>query len=87
MWAATGGLNEILDSVIGKVENVNTKIEEISQATEGQIASTTEISENMKEITSATQNLHGELNLVNDNINNTNVEIGRLLGVVSRFIL
>ena len=85
--AETGDLNEILDSVIGKVENVNTKIEEISQATEGQIASTTEISENMKEITSATQNLHGELNLVNDNINNTNVEIGRLLGVVSRFIL
>ena len=85
--AETGDLNEILDSVIGKVENVNNQIDEISHSTEGQIASTAEISDNMKEITSATENLHGELNLVNDNINSTNVEIGRLLGVVSRFTL
>ena len=85
--AETGDLNEILDSVIGKVENVNNQIDEISLSTEGQIASTAEISDNMKEITSATENLHGELNLVNDNINSTNVEIGRLLGVVSRFTL
>ena len=85
--AETGDLNEILDSVIGKVESVNNQIDEISHSTEGQITATSEISDSMKEITAATENLHGELSLVDDNINNTNVEIGRLLGVVSRFTL
>lgn len=85
--AETGDLNEILDSVIGKVESVNTQIGEISHSTEGQITATSEISDNMKEIKAATENLHGELSLVDENINNTNVEIGRLLGVVSRFTL
>lgn len=85
--AETGDLNEILDSVIGKVESVNTQIDEISHSTEGQITATSEISDNMKEITAATENLHGELSLVDENINSTNVEIGRLLGVVSRFTL
>ncbi len=81
----TGELCNILDSVIGKVEEVNSQIHQISSAAEQQTNATSEISTNMKDITQSSKNLTEELRTVNDNVNSTNVEIGKLLSVVSRF--
>ena len=85
--SGTGYLNQVLDGVISKVEGVNSQINEISMAAEQQITSTSEISDSMKEITQGSQNLIGEINSVNNDINRTNIQIGRLLSVVSRFTL
>lgn len=83
----TANLNAILDSVIGKVKEVNGQIDGISDSADRQMSATSEISNNMKEITQGSKNLTQEIDLVNVNINNTNVEIGKLLSVVSRFYL
>ncbi|MGN1281645.1 MAG: methyl-accepting chemotaxis protein [Succinivibrio sp.] len=83
----TANLNAILDSVIGRVKEVNGQIDGISDSADRQMSATSEISNNMKEITQGSKNLTQEIDLVNVNINNTNVEIGKLLSVVSRFYL
>lgn len=81
----SGQLNEILDGVISKVDNVNRQITEISHAAKQQIRSTSNISMNMKSITEGSDGLYKEIKAVEKQINRTNVEIGRLLSVVSRF--
>lgn len=83
--SGTGALNKVLDGVVSKVDIVNTQISQITEAAEQQISSTTDISSNMKKISSASNHLIKELKSVESDINRTNIEIGRLLGVVSRF--
>ncbi len=83
----TGELCSILDGVIRKVEDVNEQINQISNASHQQTMATTEISSNMKASIAESDNLINELHSVNDNVNTTNIEIGRLLSVVSRFEL
>lgn len=83
--AETGELCTILDNVTVKVEEVNAQIHQISTAAEQQTNATSEISSNMRDITDSSKNLTDELRTVNANVNSTNVEIGKLLSVVSRF--
>ena len=81
----TGSLTRVLDGVIQKVGTVSNQITQISEAAGQQINTTTEISSNMQGITSESVHLIRELKSVNKDINKTNIEIGKLLGVVSRF--
>ena len=81
----TGELQSILHEVTNKVSEVGSQITQIATAAEEQTTATAEISSNMKNITDGCHMLHEEVSRVHEDINSTNVEVEKLVEIVSKF--
>lgn len=81
----SGEIEEILNTLTTKVNEVTGQITQIATATEQQTVATSKISSNMKQITDGSKELAEDLVDVNEDIKQTNTQITVLSNMVSEF--